>query len=118
MKQDMEFDDLKKLFEQHLNQTSHYVSMEEAMQDESMQRALKKHEWKMKRQHGLEIALVLVIVSVAVPIFLWYLYDKYRMFRQLPELLQFFLEKPVLAIACLVLGGGFVWLLYHCKEKK
>lgn len=109
----MEFDDLKKLFEQHEKQRTNYVSMEEAMQDESMRRALKKHERKMKWQHGLELALVSAILAVAVPILLWYLYDKYCMSRQLPELLQFFLEKPMMAILTLVLGGGFVWLLYH-----
>lgn len=117
MKQDMEFDDLKKLFQQHEKQNTNYVSMEEAMANESMHKMLKKQQQKVKRQHCLEIALVLLILVVTVPILFWYLYDKYRLFRQLPELLQFFIEQPVLATVGLACGGGFVWLLYHCKRK-
>ena len=108
MKQDMEFDDLKKLFQQHEKQNTNYVSMEEAMANESMHKMLKKQQQKVKRQHCLEIALVLLILVVTVPILFWYLYDKYRLFRQLPELLQFFIEQPVLATVGLACGGGFV----------
>lgn len=118
----MEFDELKEIFEQYDKaqgkHKTNYVSMEEAMKDDFMRKAMIKHQRKMKRQQILTIAVIILVIAALLPIIIYYLYDKFLLLKQLPELIPFIKENPLLTVIVLLIGSSFVWLLYHCKNKK
>ncbi len=117
----MAFDELKEIFEQYDKaQSKHktnYVSMEEAMKDDFMRKAMKKHVRKMKRQKILTIALILLIIAALMPIIIYYFYDKYLLFKQLPDVIPFVKENPLLTVLALLLVGGFTLLIHLFKNK-
>ena len=81
--------------------------MEDAMQDNTMRKSVQKHRRKMKRKTVLEYAIAFSAIAVGLPVLLC---------RQMPEVVQFYLQRPVLGVATLLGGGLFAWALYHAKK--
>lgn len=71
--------------------------MEDAMQDNTMRKSVQKHRRKMKRKTVLEYAIAFSAIAVGLPVLLWYLYRQFLLFRQMPEVVQFYLQRPVWA---------------------
>ena len=116
MKQELHFEDLAKQFTENVSRSKRVFSMEDAMQDNTMQKSVQKHRRKMKRKTVLEYAIAFSAIAVGLPIVLWYLYRQFLLFRQMPEVVQFCLQRPVLGVATLLGGGLFAWALYHAKK--
>lgn len=118
----MTSDELKEILEQYDKaqgkHKTNYISMEEAMKDDFMRKAIIKHQRKMKRQQIMAIAMVLLILAALSPIIIYYFYDKYLLIKRLPELIPFFKEQPVFATLSLLISFGFAWFMYHLKKKK
>ena len=109
--QELHFEDLAKQFTEDISRSKRIFSMEDAMQDNTMRKSVQKHRRKMKRKTVLEYA-----IAVGLPVLLWYLYRQFLLFRQMPEVVQFYLQRPVLGVATLLGGGLFAWALYHVKK--
>ena len=108
--QELHFEDLAKQFTENVSRSKRVFSMEDAMQDNTMRKSVQKHRRKMKRKTVLEYAIAFSAIAVGLPVVLWYLY------RQMPEVVQFYLQHPVLGVATLLGGGLFAWALYHAKK--
>lgn len=105
--QELHFEDLAKQFTEDISRSKRIFSMEDAMQDNTMRKSVQKHRRKMKRKTVLEYAIAFSAIAVGLPVLLWYLYRQFLLFRQMPEVVQFYLQRPVLGVATL-LGGGLV----------
>lgn len=114
--QELYFEDLAKQFTENVSRSKRVFSMEDAMQDNTMQKSVQKHRRKMKRKTVLEYAIAFSAIAVGLPVVLWYLYRQFLLFRQMPEVVQFCLQRPVLGVATLLGGGLFAWALYHAKK--
>lgn len=114
--QELHFDDLAKQFTEDVFRSKRIFSMEDAMQDNTMRKSVQKHRRKMKRKTVLEYTIAFSAIAVGLPVLLWYLYRQFLLFRQMPEVVQFYLQRPVLGVATLLGGGLFAWALYHAKK--
>lgn len=114
--QELHFEDLAKQFTEDISRSKRIFSMEDAMQDNTMRKSVQKHRRKMRRKTVLEYAIVFSAIAVGLPVLLWYLYHQFLLFRQMPEVVQFCLQRPVLGVATLLVGGLFAWALYRAKK--
>ena len=114
--QELHFEDLAKQFTEDISRSKRIFSMEDAMQDSVLRKSMQKHRRKMKRKTVLEYAIAFSAIAVGLPVLLWYLYRQFLLFRQMPEVVQFYLQRPVLGVATLLGGGLFAWALYHAKK--
>ena len=110
--QELHFEDLAKQFTEDISRSKRIFSM----QDNTMRKSVQKHRRKMKRKTVLEYAIAFSAIAVGLPVLLWYLYRQFLLFRQMPEVVQFYLQRPVLGVATLLGGGLFAWALYHAKK--
>ena len=114
--QELHFEDLAKQFTEDISRSKRIFSVEDAMQDNTMRKSVQKHRRKMKRKTVLEYAIAFSAIAVGLPVLLWYLYRQFLLFRLMPEVVQFYLQRPVLGVATLLGGGLFAWALYHAKK--
>ena len=114
--QELHFDDLAKQFTEDVSRSKQVFSMEDAMQDGALRKSVQKHQRKMKQKTVLEYAIAFSAIAVGLPVLLWYLYRQFLLFRQMPEVVQFCLQRPILGVATLLGGGLFAWALYHAKK--
>ena len=112
--QELHFEDLAKQFTEDISRSKRIFSMEDAMQDNTMRKSVQKH--RRKRKTVLEYAIAFSAIAVGLPVLLWYLYRQFLLFRQMPEVVQFYLQRPVLGVATLLGGGLFAWALYYAKK--
>ena len=87
--QELHFEDLAKQFTEDISRSKRIFSMEDAMQDNTMRKSVQKHRRKMKRKTVLEYAIAFSAIAVGLPVLLWYLYRQFLLFRQMPEVVQF-----------------------------
>ena len=90
--QELHFEDLAKQFTEDISRSKRIFSMEDAMQDNTMRKSVQKHRRKMKRKTVLEYAIAFSAIAVGLPVLLWYLYRQFLLFRQMPEVVQFYLS--------------------------
>ena len=114
--QELHFEDLAKQFTENVSRSKRVFSMEDAMQDNTMRKSVQKHRRKMKRKTVLEYEIAFSAIAVGLPGVLWYLYRQFLLFWQMPEVVLFYLQHPVLGVATLLGGGLFAWALYHAKK--
>ena len=81
--------------------------MEDAMQDNTMRKSVQKHRRKMKRKTVLEYAIAFSAIAVGLPVLLWYLYRQFLLFRQMPEVVQFYFSVKWLAVLVLCILSVF-----------
>ena len=99
--QELHFEDLAKQFTEDISRSKRIFSMENI---------------RLLRETVLEYAIAFSAIAVGLPVLLWYLYRQFLLFRQMPEVVQFYLQRPVLGVATLLGGGLFAWALYHAKK--
>ena len=114
--QELHFEDLAKQITEEVSRSERVFSMEDAMQDSAMRKSMQKHQRKVKRKTVLAYVIAFSAIAVGLPVVLWDLYHRFLLFRQMPEVVQFYLQRPVLGVVTLLGGGLFAWALYHAKK--